>query len=417
MSTVSTWTGWEATALRRALRMSVTEFAAHVGVARRTAAKWSSQGRDVVLRAEMQAALDTVLGRSAAEVRERFDQLRSTSGPPRDDRPTTYSMADDGTRSTSVDRMLDVLFTDNAGSPESGETLQQLRARVGRAKSHYQACHYDSAADELVVLLPLINAAMTSAAGEWRAASHAVAADAYQVSSSILLKVGESTIALLAAERSSRCAADSGDPVAVGAAARIMTHALINNGHLRRAMDLSEAAAGTLERDTHLMTADAGSVYGALLLRGAVAAARADDRDTADTMLAEAARIADRLGGDGNERWTGFGPTNVLQHRANLALALGDAGTSIAYARQVQPDTVPLVERRAALFIDMARAYTQWGRHAQALLALRHAEQVAPEEIRSRPAVRQTVRDLAVLSRGHLHTHVREFAAAARITL
>ena len=51
------------------------------------------------------------------------------------------------------------------------------------------------------------------------------------------------------------------------------------------------------------------------------------DRDTAHAMLEEATRAATRLGDDGNDRWTGFGATNVLLHRVNIALTLGDAGT------------------------------------------------------------------------------------------
>ncbi|MEU4716199.1 hypothetical protein AB0F73_21470 [Micromonospora purpureochromogenes] len=58
MAAVTTWTGREANALRQALRMSVTGFAEHLGAARRTVAKWSSQGNKVHLRADMQAALD-----------------------------------------------------------------------------------------------------------------------------------------------------------------------------------------------------------------------------------------------------------------------------------------------------------------------------------------------------------------------
>jgi hypothetical protein len=82
MAAVTTWTGREANALRQALRMSVTGFAEHLGAARRTVAKWSSQGDKIHLRADMQAALDTVLARATPDVRERFEALMKagTSG-------------------------------------------------------------------------------------------------------------------------------------------------------------------------------------------------------------------------------------------------------------------------------------------------------------------------------------------------
>jgi hypothetical protein len=65
----------------------------------------------------------------------------------------------------------------------------------------------------------------------------------------------------------------------------------------------------------------------------------------------------------------------------------------------------------------VARAYTQWGRYEQGLSALRTAYRAAPEEIRSRPAVRDTVGDLAVLSRGNVWAEVLDFAATAGISL
>lgn len=417
MSTVSTWTGWEANALRKALRMSVTEFAAHVGVARRTAAKWSSQGRDIVLRAEMQAALDTVLVRSGVDVRERFTHLRATTDSQRDNNRPPMEAVGEHAVPLVVARLLDVLLQDGADSVSSDPPrLPRLGEWVGRAKSKYQACQYEGVVNELVGLLPAMNAARISTVSDEQAL-HSLAADAHHVAASTLLKLGEPSFALIAAERSLHRGGQSGDPVAIGASARVMTHALISNGHHRRAVALAQDAAASLDRHTGLTDGDAASVYGALLLRGAVAAARAEDRDTADTMITEATRVADRVGYDGNDRWTGFGPTNVLQHRAHLALALGDAGTSIVHARKVQPGRIVLVERRAALFVDMARAYAQWGRRDQALLALRHADRVAPEEVRSRPAVHRVVRDLAALSHGHLRTRVGEFAAAAGIVL
>jgi tetratricopeptide (TPR) repeat protein len=212
------------------------------------------------------------------------------------------------------------------------------------------------------------------------------------------------------AARGAQAGAASQDPVAMATSARIMTHALMSNGHTKQARSLAENAAGALERDTRLTSADQVAVYGALLLRGAIAAARSDDRDSAQAMIDEATRAAARLGYDGNDRWTGFGATNVLLHQVNIALTLGDAGTAIALARQVPLDKIRLAERKASLFVDVARAYTQWGRYEHGLNALRIAYEVAPEELRCRPAVQRIAGDLAALSRGHVRTAVVEFA-------
>ena len=223
-------------------------------------------------------------------------------------------------------------------------------------------------------------------------------------------------MALVAAERSTRAAATSQDPVAVAASARIMTHALMSNNHDEQAVTLAADAAGALDRDTGLASTDAVAVYGALVLRGAVAAARRDGRDTSHTMLDEATRAATRLGYDGNDRWTGFGATNVLLHRVNIALTLGDAGTAITIARTIPLGKVTLAERKAALYVDVARAYTQWGRHEQGLNALRTAYEVAPEEIRCRPAVHRLANDLAHLATGPVRAAVVDFTQTAGIS-
>ncbi|MBM0236874.1 helix-turn-helix transcriptional regulator [Micromonospora sp. ATA32] len=72
MTTVHRWTGRETRALRQALRMSIKDFSAHLGVAERTVSKWEAGQDNVRPRPEMQAALDTALGTAAEDVRDRF---------------------------------------------------------------------------------------------------------------------------------------------------------------------------------------------------------------------------------------------------------------------------------------------------------------------------------------------------------
>ncbi|MEQ4303711.1 hypothetical protein ABNF97_20425 [Plantactinospora sp. B6F1] len=288
--------------------------------------------------------------------------------------------------------------------------LRQFARDVAVTKAAYQACRYEQVLGGLTTLLPALGPTRAEAEGHRRTRIDALASDLYHVVGSVLLKVGNRGMALVAAEKSAQAGAASQEPVAMATSARIMTHALMSNGHTKQARNLAENVAGAFEQDTRLASADQVAVYGALLLRGAIAAARSDDRDSAQTMIDEATHAAARLGYDGNDRWTGFGATNVLLHQVNIALTLGDAGTAIALARQVPLDKIRLTERKASLFVDVARAYTQWGRYEHGLHALRIAYEVAPEELRCRPAVQRIAGDLAALSRGHVRTAVVEFA-------
>jgi 8-oxo-dGTP pyrophosphatase MutT (NUDIX family) len=79
VETVDTWTGRAASQLQKALRMTNQAFAARIGVAERTVASWHSRP-DIVPRAEIQSALDTLHQGADATVLRRFQALsRPTS--------------------------------------------------------------------------------------------------------------------------------------------------------------------------------------------------------------------------------------------------------------------------------------------------------------------------------------------------
>ena len=127
-----------------------------------------------------------------------------------------------------------------------------------------------------------------------------------------------------------------------------------------RAVTTAQNHAARLDRETGITTPESQSVYGSVLLRGALVAAQHDDRATAHEMLAEAADTARRLGTDANLRGTAFGPVNTQMHQVNVAVTLGDAGTAIDLARHIDLRAVTVTERKASLLIDVARAFFQW---------------------------------------------------------
>ena len=190
----------------------------------------------------------------------------------------------------------------------------------------------------------------------------------------------------------------SQDPLTVGASARIVTHTLASSGHLPAAIATARNHSQRLDRETGTHTPESLSVYGSVLLRGALAAAQHDDRATAHEMLAEAADAARRLGTDANLRGTAFGPVNAQMHQVNVAVTLGDAGTAIDLARQIDPAAITVTERKASLLIDVAQAFFQWGKYDKAYTALRAAEQTAPQELAARAPVRTLARNLAALA-------------------
>ncbi len=209
----------------------------------------------------------------------------------------------------------------------------------------------------------------------------------------------------------------SEDPLTVGSSARIITHALMNSGHRGAATSTAGTLAARLDSDLKAHSPDSLSVYGSLLLRGAIAAAQRNDRQTAHGLLDEADDAGRRLGKDANLRWTAFGPTNVKMHRVHIAVTLGDAGTAIDTACTIDLDRVEVTERKASLLVDTARAFLQCGKHESAYLALRAGQDIAPQEIGDRPAVHRLLRDLINAAPPTVRRQAEEFARQLGVTL
>ena len=294
--------------------------------------------------------------------------------------------------------------------------IRALAIAANDARRQYQACRYSDLVPRLSGLLGRLGAACQLLDGDEQLRAFTLSADAHHVAAGLLLKLDDRGLAAVAADRSMRAALASQDPVTVGASARILTHTLMNGGHLAAAVTTASSHAQRLDHDIMAHTHESLSVYGSLLLRGAIAAAQHDQRDTAYQLLTEADDAAQRLGADGNLRGTAFGPVNARQHRVNIAVTLGDAGTAVDVARGIDLRAITVTERKASLLIDTARAFLQWGRHEKAYIALRAAEEVAPEEVTGRPSVHRLIRDLITSAPSGTRRNAEQFATQIGIT-
>ncbi|WP_343950064.1 helix-turn-helix transcriptional regulator [Nonomuraea longicatena] len=305
---------------------------------------------------------------------------------------------------------LTAVLVDNSAPADGFVDLASLATAVAAAKQGYQACRYSQVIAELPMLLRRLRIACSVLEGDDRLRAHALSAEAYHVCASVLLKQDDRGPAWLAADRSVRASEASENPLMIGSSARIITHALIDGGHHRTAADTARGAALRMSVDLADASPADLSVYGSLLLRGAVAAAQSGNRHTVAELLDEAAEAGSVLGHDSNHMWTAFGPNNVLCHRVNIAVRLGDAGTAIDYARQVDLDLLPINERKAALLIDVARAFLMRGQHSRALHLLRTAGSLAPEEISGRTAPLRLARDILATAPTTLRSEARAYA-------
>jgi hypothetical protein len=310
------------------------------------------------------------------------------------------------------------VLTGHSVDPAALEVPPDIRAlttAANAARRQYQACRYSDLIPLLSGLPGRLGAACQLLDGDDQLRAFTLSADAHHVAAGLLLKLDDRGLAAVAADRSMRAALASQDPVTVGASARVLTHTLMNGGHLAAAVTTASSQAQRLDHDITAHPPESLSVYGSLLLRGAIAAAQRDQRDTAYQLLAEADDAA-RLGVDGNLRWTAFGPVNARQHRVNIAVTLGDVGTAVDIARGIDLRAITVTERKASLLIDTARAFLQWGRHEKAYIALRAAEEIAPEEVTGRPSVHRLVRDLITSAPPSIRRDAEQFATQIGIT-
>lgn len=307
-----------------------------------------------------------------------------------------------------VAAVLSPLADDSCSGIDVDSHLHEVAGRLAAIRGAYQHSRYAFAAQALAGLLREL--ARLEAAGADRQRLAVISAQAHQVAASVLLKGEQPVVAAVAAERSVAAARVWGDEVTIASSMRAVVHTVICGGQPKQAASLAIRSARRLEDRADMDDPAALSVYGALLLRGAIAAATSEDRDQARQLLDEAARAAGHLGSDANLNWTGFGPANVAAHRVAVAVELGDAGKAVQLASGVDVSNLALPERKAMLLLDTARALTQWGKWERALNAIREAEQYAPQEVRTRPVAHHLIRDLALRAPVLLQPRVREYA-------
>lgn len=291
--------------------------------------------------------------------------------------------------------------------------LPEMRKAVGHAWLTYQHAKYGVLARALPKLLRDAQAADTAhAQGDESRDAANLLGQVYQIASSALRKLGEHELSWLAADRSIAVSQRAGDQLLAGIASYRVGSALLALGRARPALEVNVNIANRLAPGQDQSTPERLSVYGMLLLNGAMAAARIGDSATVRDLVSGAEQAASALGGDYNHYWTCFGPTNVQLHRAAAAVELGDGRTAVETHQGIDAESFAalLPERRAHHYLDIARGYTQIGDVEKASEMLLEGDRLAPSEIRCRPLAHEVLSDVLRRTRGTPSAPIAELA-------
>ncbi|MFE9190079.1 helix-turn-helix domain-containing protein [Micromonospora sp. NPDC007208] len=296
------------------------------------------------------------------------------------------------------------------------QTTEEVRRQVGYAWLSYQHAHYG----QLVRVLPgLLDAAQGVRTPD-------LLVQAYRITSSLLVKLGEAELAWLAADRAMSAAGD--DPILAATAAISVAQALRASNRDRLALTAAVTAANRItptpahsrdhevdgpsedqtDRQPHdhrgggrvapQRSAGEWAVGGTLLLQAALAAGGCGESRRADELIDRAAGVAAGLRGYDDVHRTSFGPIAVDVARVVVAAQRGQAVEALqrhgTVVRREAWRRLP-AEYRGAYLVDVARAYLQMGDLRGAARALVDADSVAPAEVRCRPLARTVIADVA----------------------
>jgi transcriptional regulator with XRE-family HTH domain len=286
----------------------------------------------------------------------------------------------------------------------------RLRAWTAGVREDFRAARYDKLPGSLPKLIATAQATASSADPGGKAAAQALLADAYGAAADFAVKVNDDTASWMLAGRALQAAEAGDDPLVLAEARRAVATAM------RRAGDPGRATALLLRACQDIAPSgqpspDELAVYGNLLNVLAYTEAVAGNRGAAAGYITEAAQAATRLGTAVSVRMPAFNPAGVILYKVSIAQRLGDDGTAIEQARLLRPAAdIPTAERRGRYWVDVARAYLQWGHPEGCYRALLAAEQSAPAEVRFRPPVHRMTLELLSHRQSNRLPGLREFA-------
>ncbi|MGK5529375.1 helix-turn-helix domain-containing protein [Streptomyces sp. URMC 129] len=291
----------------------------------------------------------------------------------------------------------DAVMRRNLIRPADGPVdVAVLRGRVDQTWRLWHGSRHNRT--EVGSLLPGLirdaEAAVKALDGAERRSALVVLSDVYRLTGQATAYVAPAELAWVVADRALMAAQDADAPASIAAAAWNLGNILRETAYPEQALETVTDAAELLR--PHLTTApeDWRGIYGALHLNAAVTAAREGREGDAWRHWDTGDRAAKSLPPHYVHASTVFSRANVAFHAVSVATDLKASSQALSLADDIAPDTMPSLERRARLWVEVARGHIQRGERTAALHVMQLAHGIGAETVAYTPSARTVAAEL-----------------------
>lgn len=283
-------------------------------------------------------------------------------------------------------------------SPHGG-TPTDVAILQGRVDQSWRLWHTSGHnRTEVGALLPTLirdaEAAVRALDGEQRRAALVALSDVYRLTGQATAYVAPAELAWVVADRALSAAQDADQPAAIAAAAWNMGNILRETSYPEDALRVVNEAADLIRPHLENSPDDWRGVYGALQLHAAVTAAREGREGDAWNYWDRGDQVAKSLPADYVHPSTVFGRANVDFHAVSVATDLRKSQKALGLADDIDPDVMPSRERRARLWVEVARGHLQRGDRTAALHVMQMALRIGVETVSYTPSARTAAAEL-----------------------
>lgn len=290
--------------------------------------------------------------------------------------------------------------------------VRELTAAVGEAVAWRLSAQYGRLSRTIPALLDDSLRTLHAAPGPARGHAAALVVSAARSADALAFKYGAHDLSARLIDLMRWACRDAEDPALEAAVAYVRTEVFFAARSHRTGLRALESAVDAIP-GSH--TACLTAARGALHMRAAVIAGRADEADAASAHIAEALRLSGHLR-EGVYAGTAFGPDSVRIHQLSVAVSLGSeyVGRALDVAHEWKPPADMPAERRSGFSIELARAQLWAGLMDDAFESLKTARHIAPQHTREHPWARETAATLRRLKRADAEslTHFAEWIGA-----